>query len=105
MSNRAPRRIELANAIDEYDRLIAEHNESKAETFTCYRAKLEEEGFTKAEIKLELAAAKAAIRRRQKSMKDPQSFEEKDVLTDEIFEQIKAGIVDATRMRAARGQQ
>jgi hypothetical protein len=105
MSNLAPRRIEIANTIDEYDALIREHNESKADTFTCYRADLEKEGLPKAAIKAELAALKAAIRKRQKAAKDEQAVEDKDALTDEIYEQLKAGKLDATRTRHARGAQ
>ena len=100
MSNLATRRVEVADCIDEYDKLIAEHNESKSDTFTCYRAALEGEGMDKAAIKLELAALKAAIRKRQKAAKDPSAVEEKDALTDEIFTQISGGTGNA-RVRVA----
>ena len=102
-SGNALRRIALANTVDEYDRLIAEHNESKSETFTVYRSDLEKEGLSKEQIKLELAALKAAIRKRQKAAKDPDAVEAKDALTDEIFEQLKTGTPDATRTHHARG--
>jgi hypothetical protein len=104
MSNMASRRVGIADTIDEYDMLIREHNESKADTFTCYRADLEKEGMSKEQIKAELAALKAAIRRRQKAVVDPQAVEFQAALVDEIYEQLKTGTPNAI-VRGARGQQ
>jgi len=103
MSNLASRRRELADTIDEYDAIIADQNESKRDTFVCYRADLEKEGMAKDAIKLELAALKAAIRKRQKARKDAGAVEEQDALAEEILSQIKNGTPDATHMRGARG--
>ncbi|TWB61664.1 hypothetical protein FBZ98_1011009 [Rhizobium sp. ERR 922] len=81
-------RTSLANEIDEYDQQIADMNSGKKDCFDAYRAQLIAGGMDKANIKTEIEAVKAAIKRRRAAKKDPMAVEEKDALIDEIFEEI-----------------
>lgn len=81
-------RTSLANEIDEYDQQIADMNTGKKDCFDAYRAQLVASGMDKANIKTEIEAVKAAIKRRRAAKKDPMAVEEKDALIDEIFEEI-----------------
>ncbi|RKD69002.1 GIY-YIG nuclease family protein [Rhizobium sp. WW_1] len=81
-------RTSLANEIDEYDQQIADMNTGKKDCFDAYRAQLVASGMDKANIKTEIEAIKAAIKRRRAAKKDPMAVEEKDALIDEIFEEI-----------------
>ncbi|MDK4703875.1 hypothetical protein PH562_16610 [Rhizobium sp. CNPSo 4062] len=81
-------RTSLANEIDEYDQQIADMNTGKRDCFDAYRAQLVAGGMDKTNIKTEIEAVKAAIKRRRAAKKDPMAVEEKDALIDEIFEEI-----------------
>jgi hypothetical protein len=81
-------RTSLANEIDEYDQQIADMNTGKKDCFDAYRAQLVASGMDKENIKTEIEAVKAAIKRRRAAKKDPMAVEEKDALIDEIFEEI-----------------
>jgi hypothetical protein len=92
-------RKSLADAIDTLDDQIAELQSEKAETFAAYRAQLEHGGAGKSQVKVELAALKAAIRQRRKLTDDREHTEQLDALSDEILCEIATGTVRATRTR------
>lgn len=81
-------RKSLADEIDQYDQQIADMNSGKKDCFDAYRNQLIDAGVAKPNIKIEIEAVKAAIKRRRASEKDPTALEEKDALTDEIFWEI-----------------
>lgn len=92
-------RTSLADEIDAIDASIADLNASKTAAYTAYREQLADAGFDKANIKLEIEATKAAIRKRRAVAKDEAAVEEKDALVEEIFDEITAP--RATRTREA----
>lgn len=92
-------RTSLADEIDAIDESIAALNASKSEAYGAYRDQMELAGFDKDNIKLEIQATKAAIKRRRAVAKDEAAVEEKDALTEEIFVEISAP--RATRTREA----
>ena len=81
-------RKSLADTIDAYDEQIAELNSSKRDTFDAYRNQMIDARLTKPEIKAEIEAVKAAIKRRRESVKDSMALIEKDALIDEVFAEI-----------------
>lgn len=81
-------RKSLADIIDAYDDQISELNKSKRETFDAYRDQMIAERRTKPEIKIEIEAVKAAIKRRREAAKDEHALIEKDELIDEVFHEI-----------------
>lgn len=81
-------RRSLADTIDAYDEQIADLNKSKRETFDAYRDQMVAARLTKPEIKAEIEAVKAAIKRRRESVKDEHALIEKDELIDEVFHEI-----------------
>lgn len=81
-------RKSLADEIDQYDQQIADMNSGKKDCFDAYRDQLSAAGMAKPNIKIEVEAVKAAIKRRRAAEKDPTALEEKDALTDEIFWEI-----------------
>lgn len=83
-------RRSLADEIDIIDKAIADLNGSKRECFDAYREQLGKAGVGKENIKLELDATKAAIKRRRAVVKDEMAVHEKDALVDEIFAEITA---------------
>lgn len=92
-------RTGLADEIDAIDESIAALNASKSEAYAAYREQMAGEGFDKDNIKLEIIATKAAIKRRRDVAKDQLAVEEKDALTEEIFDEITSP--RATRTREA----
>jgi hypothetical protein len=68
----------LADNIDALDEKITELQREKAEFYAAYREDYENKGHNKDDVKLELAAAKAAIRQRQRLAKDENAVLEKD---------------------------
>ena len=81
-------RRSLADTIDAYDEQIADLNKSKRETFDAYRDQMVAALLTKPEIRAEIEAVKAAIKRRRESVKDEHALIEKDELIDEVFHEI-----------------
>ncbi len=92
-------RRSLADEVDSIDQSIADLNESKRELFESYRNQLSAAGALKPAIKIEIEAAKAAIKRRRAVAKDEFAVEEKDALVEEIFHEITARAPRATRTR------
>lgn len=92
-------RKSLADEIDVYDQSIADLNGGKKDCFDAYRDQMVAAGMSKPNIKLEIDAVKAAIKRRRAIEKDQMAVEEKDALVDEVFEEITAV---ARAPRAAR---
>ncbi len=60
----------LADNIDGLDEKISELQREKAEFYAAYRESYEAKGHHKDDVKLELAAVKAAIRHRQRLRQD-----------------------------------
>jgi len=89
-------RKSLADEIDVYDQSIADLNDSKKDCFDAYRDQLFASGMLKENVRKEIVAVKAAIRRRRAVQKNEIEVEEKDALIDEIFEEINQ------RSRASR---
>lgn len=81
-------RTDIADDFDAVDEQIAELNAHKRQVLVDYREHLAGDGMGKDEIKLEIEATKAAIKRRRAVAKDGAAVEEKDALVDEIFEEI-----------------
>jgi endonuclease/exonuclease/phosphatase family metal-dependent hydrolase len=90
-------RSEMADAVDALDADIADLQEAKRNLFASYRADLEGT-HDKDAVKAEIAALKAAIRRRQKAVADPENEQAVD-LADEIFAEISAPAPRATHVR------
>ena len=88
-------RKECADAIDAYDEEISILNEGKRDTFASYRQRLVEEGHGPDAVKAELAALKAAIKRRRAVAKDSVAVDQHDALTDEVFTEISRTAHDA----------
>jgi hypothetical protein len=88
-------RSEMADAVDALDADIADLQEAKRNLFASYRADLEGT-HDKDAVKAEIAALKAAIRRRQKAVADPENEQAVD-LAEEIFTEITARAPRATR--------
>lgn len=81
----------LADAIDAYDADIEILQQSKRETFTEYREQLAEEGRDRDAVKDEIAAFKAAMKRRRAVAKEGnEAVEDQAALVDEIFVEITA---------------
>src|SRR5215204_4010342 len=78
----------LADAIDGYDDQIAALQNAKSEEFKAYRAELLKAGYEQADVRLEIEAFKAAIKKRRAAAKNQQAVEERDVLVAEIFDEI-----------------
>ncbi|WP_457659679.1 hypothetical protein [Sinorhizobium medicae] len=78
----------LADEIDQIDEAIKAYNESKREAFDAYRDQLIAAGVAKPNVKIEIEAVKAAIRRRRAVRKDEAAEIEKSELIDEIFDEI-----------------
>ncbi len=78
----------LADEIDQIDEAIKAYNESKREAFDAYRDQLIAAGVAKPNVKIEIEAVKAAIRRRRAIRKDEAAEIEKSELIDEIFDEI-----------------
>jgi hypothetical protein len=92
-------RSEIADAVDALDADIADLQEAKRNLFASYRAECEcEHAMDKDAVKAEIAALKAAIRRRQKAVADPDAEQAVD-LADEIFAEISAPAPRATHVR------
>ncbi|MBZ9600715.1 hypothetical protein [Phyllobacterium chamaecytisi] len=81
-------RKSLADEIDTYDQSIADLNDSKKDCFDAYRDQLFAAGVLKENVRKEIVAVKAAIRRRRAVQKNEIEVEEKDALIDEIFDEI-----------------
>lgn len=92
----------LADEIDRLDEHLAEINSEKAAMYAAYREQLEHDGTAKAEIKAELQALKAAIRKRRALAKDRRTVEDADYLLDEIINEITGG---PSRSRAREEQE
>lgn len=80
----------LADEIDTYDQSIADLNKGKKDCFDAYRDQMIKAGVAKENVRKEIEAVKAAIRRRRAAAKDAVAVEEKDALVDEIFAEISA---------------
>ncbi|RVL05122.1 hypothetical protein CN151_10795 [Sinorhizobium meliloti] len=78
----------LADEIDQIDEAIKAYNESKREAFDAYRDQLIAAGVAKPNVKIEIEAVKAAIRRRRAVRKDEAAEIEKGELIDKIFDEI-----------------
>jgi hypothetical protein len=92
-------RKEMADAVDEIDRDIAALQASKRDLFVSYREGLADT-MDKDAIKADVAALKAAIRRRQKLQADPEAASVAE-LADEIFDEITSFAPRATHAREA----
>ncbi|MHA6731774.1 hypothetical protein [Devosia sp. A369] len=81
----------LADAIDAYDADIEILQQSKRETFADYREQLAGEGRDKDMVKDEIAAFKAAMKRRRAVAKEgSEAVEDQVALVDVIFDEITA---------------
>lgn len=95
-------RKSLADTIDAFDDEIATLQESKRETYAEYRADLSER-MGKDEVRAEIEATKAAIKRRRAVReKGEETVEHKDALTDKIFAEIVGTVVATHVARGAR---
>lgn len=101
----------LADEIDQIDEAIKAYNESKREAFDAYRDQLIAAGVAKANVKTEIEAVKAAIRRRRAVLKDEAAELEKSELIDEVFEEIttvsrapRAHVENITKFDASTGE-
>ena len=83
-------RKSLADEIDTYDQSIADLNQGKKDCFDAYREQMVAAGVAKENVRKEIDAVKAAIRRRRAVEKDEIAVEEKDALVDEVFAEITA---------------
>lgn len=83
-------RKSLADEIDVYDQSIADLNAGKKDCFDAYRDQMLGAGVAKPNVKIEIDAVKAAIKRRRDVAKDREAVEQKDALVDEIFYEITA---------------
>lgn len=93
-------RKSVADHFDAYDSEIADLQAGKRDTLEEYRFHLAQSGFTKAQIKAEVEALKAAMRRRRAVVKSgKEQVEQADALADEIFVEITARAPRATRTR------
>lgn len=90
----------LADQIDSLDEQISELQAEKATYYTAYREQMEKASLAKSEIKNEIVACKAAIRRRQKQRRDGDEFEKQDALTDEVFLEITKPVARNMQSRA-----
>jgi hypothetical protein len=81
-------RTSLADEVDELDKSIKALNDSKGEAFTNYREQMLKAGVAKENIKKEIDAVKAAIKRRRAASKDENGLLENEALADEIFNEI-----------------
>lgn len=86
----------VADAIDAYDADIKVLQDGKRDTFGEVRAELEALGLDKANIRLEMAALKAAIAKRAKRRIDAEAADERDALTDSYLDLIEAPAPRAT---------
>lgn len=87
---------EIADLIDAYDADIAKLQEGKRETFEGLRTELAAEGYASANIKLDVAALKAAIAKRAKRRKDADADQERDALVESYLDAIEAPARRAT---------
>lgn len=92
----ASRAREIADAIDAYDADIKVLQDGKRDTFGEVRGELEGLGLDKANVRLEMAALKAAIVKRAKRRDDAESVEERDALTDSYLDLIEGPAPRAT---------
>jgi hypothetical protein len=92
----AARAREIADAIDALDADIKVLQDSKRDAFGDVRAELEALGLDKANIRLEMAALKAAIAKRAKRREDADAVEERDALTDSYLDLIEGPAPRAT---------
>jgi hypothetical protein len=83
-------RCGLADDIDRYDDEIAATQNAKRERYNVYRAELLKAGYEQADVRVEIEACKAAIKKRRAAAKNHQTVEERDALVDEIFEEISS---------------
>lgn len=81
-------RKSLADEIDLLDADIKVLNESKKDCFDAYRDQMIGAGISKPNIKAEIDAVKAAIKRRREALKDEHALIEKDELIDDVFHEI-----------------
>jgi hypothetical protein len=94
-------RKQIADDFDAIDDQIADLNDHKRELLVSYRAELAAR-MGKDEIKAEVEAVKAAIKRRRAvKEKGAEVVEYKDALTDEVFEEITLRAPRATRVASA----
>ncbi len=98
-------RKSLADEIDILDTSIADLNGSKKDAFDAYRDQMIAAGVAKENVRKEIDAVKAAIRRRRAVKKDELAVEEKDALVDEVFAEITAAsrAPRATHVREGNG--
>lgn len=83
-------RTSLADEIDLLDADIKVLNDSKTAAFTAYREQLIAAGVAKENVKKEIDATKAAIKRRRATTKDEDAVLENEALADEIYIEITA---------------
>ncbi len=81
-------RKSLADEIDVIDEAIKAYNDSKREAFDAYRDQMIAAGVGKPNVKAEIDAVKAAIKRRREAAKDRDGLIEKDALIDEVYDEI-----------------
>lgn len=93
-------RKSIADHLDSYDDEISELQDSKREMLADYRQQLADAGMGKAQVRAEVEALKAAMRRRRAiAKKGEEQIEEADALADEIFAEISARAPRATPAR------
>lgn len=92
-------RKQIADDFDAIDQQVSDLNDHKRELLVSYRAQLTASGMGKDEIKSEVEAIKAAIKRRRAVAKEGAlTVEEKDALVDEVFAEITSPAPRATRV-------
>jgi hypothetical protein len=94
----------LADDIDGYDDQIAALQNVKREEFNAYRAELLKAGYEQADVKVEIEACKAAIRKRRAAAKNQQAVEDRDVLVAEIYDEISSSRAHGALHARARGR-
>jgi hypothetical protein len=94
----------LADEIDRVNDELAELQTAKREIFDAYREQLKARGKHDTDIKLEIAAIKAAIRQRRALALDPFGVEAHDTLVTQILTEI-TGKEDDDPSRATRARE
>src|SRR5215207_3481537 len=80
----------LADAVDAIEDQITALQNRKRELYDTYRTQLVKAGYERTDVKAEIEASKAAIRKRRAAAKDQQAVEERDALVAEIYDEISS---------------
>lgn len=79
----------IADEVDRLDEEIAELQRQKRECFAAYSAQLGTQGLDKDQVKLQVVALKAAIKRRRAYRDDEHGAGKREDLIDVVFDEIR----------------